>query len=161
LPDGPLSSPVEETVEDGRQSYLHLWKPHQCKTNVFIMPSALTIFYNTRCPICDAGISYQRRKLIDLAKQGEVEFRDINLEPEALAFHSVTVENIRRRLHALDENRNLMVGADVAIALWRLTPGQGWLASVFGNPVAVPLTRFCYNRFADLLCAWNRWMGHW
>jgi predicted DCC family thiol-disulfide oxidoreductase YuxK len=125
------------------------------------MLSTLTIFYNTRCPICDAGISYQRRKLIDLVKQGVMEFRDINLEPDALAEHRVSVEDIRRRLHALDHDNNLIVGADVAVALWLLTPGQGWLASVFGNPVAVPLTRFCYNRFADLLYAWNRWMGHW
>lgn len=125
------------------------------------MPSKLTIFYNTRCPICDAGISYQRAKLIDLVKQGVVEFRDINLEPDALAAHKVTVEDIRRRLHALDGNENLVVGADVAIALWRLTPGQGWMASVFDNPIILPLMRFAYDRFADLLYAWNRWMGHW
>jgi predicted DCC family thiol-disulfide oxidoreductase YuxK len=125
------------------------------------MPPTLTIFYNTRCPICDAGISYQRRKLIALVKNCLVEFRDINLEPEALAAYNVTVEDIRRRLHALDENRNLVVGADVAIALWRLTPGQGWLASLFGNPIILPLTCFGYDRFADLLYAWNKWMGHW
>ena len=125
------------------------------------MPPTLTIFYNTRCPICDAGISYQRRKLIDLVKQGVLEFRDINLEPEALAAHKIAVEDIRRRLHALDGDGHLVVGADVAIALWRLTPGQGWLALVFGNPIILPLTRFAYDRFADLLYAWNRWMGHW
>jgi predicted DCC family thiol-disulfide oxidoreductase YuxK len=125
------------------------------------MPPALTIYYNTRCPICDAGISYQRGKLIALVKQGQVEFRDINLEPEVLAEYRVSVEDVRWRLHALDHDKNLIVGADVAIALWRLTPGQGWLASVFGNPIALPLTRFCYNRFADLLYAWNKWMGHW
>jgi predicted DCC family thiol-disulfide oxidoreductase YuxK len=125
------------------------------------MPPTLTIFYNTRCPICDAGISYQRRKLIALVKNGLVEFRDINLEPDVLAEYRVSVEDIRRRLHALDGDRNLIVGADVAIALWRLTPGQGWLASVFGNPIILPLTRFGYDRFADLLYAWNKWMGHW
>jgi predicted DCC family thiol-disulfide oxidoreductase YuxK len=125
------------------------------------MPATLTIFYNTRCPICDAGISYQQRKLIALVKNGLVEFRDINLEPDALAEYRVSVEDIRRRLHALDHDNNLIVGADVAIALWRLTPGQGWLASVFGNPITLPLTRFGYDRFADLLYAWNKWMGHW
>jgi predicted DCC family thiol-disulfide oxidoreductase YuxK len=125
------------------------------------MPPALTIFYNTRCPICDAGISYQRRRLITLVKQGVVEFRDINLEAAALNVHHVSVEDIRRRLHALDENRKLLVGADVAIALWRITPGQGWLASLFGNPMSLPPARFCYDRFADLLYAWNKWMGHW
>jgi predicted DCC family thiol-disulfide oxidoreductase YuxK len=161
LPDGPLSSPVEETGEDVRQSYLHLWKQNECATNVIIMAATLIIFYNTRCPICDAGISYQRRKLINLVKQGVVEFRDINLEPDALAAHNVSVEDIRRRLHALDADGQLVVGADVAIALWGLTPGQTWLPKAFGNSIIFPLTRFGYNRFVDLLYAWNRWMGHW
>jgi predicted DCC family thiol-disulfide oxidoreductase YuxK len=125
------------------------------------MPATLTIFYNTRCPVCDAGISYQQRKLITLVKQGVVDFRDINLEPDALAVHQVTVEDIRRRLHGLDADGQLVIGADVAIALWHLTPGQAWLAKVFGNPITLPVTRFGYDRFADLLYAWNRWMGHW
>ena len=50
----------------------------------------------------------------------------------------------------------LLVGADVAIAVWRATPGEGWLASLLGNPVLLPVTRFVYDRFADLLYAWNR-----
>jgi len=25
----------------------------------------------------------------------------------------------------------------------------------------LPLTRFAYDRFADVLFAWNRWKGHW
>ena len=68
---------------------------------------------------------------------------------------------IRRRLHATDESGRLIVGADVAIAMWKVTPGEGWLASLFGNPVALPLTRFAYDRFADLLFAWNKRKGRW
>jgi predicted DCC family thiol-disulfide oxidoreductase YuxK len=34
-----------------------------------------------------------------------------------------TVDDIRRRLHAADEADRFVVGADVALALWRLTPG--------------------------------------
>lgn len=55
----------------------------------------------------------------------------------------------------------LTVGADVAIAVWRATPGEGWLATLFGNPVALPLTRFVYDRFANLLYVWNRRKGGW
>jgi len=45
--------------------------------------------------------------------------------------------------------------------MWRVTPGQSWLASLFGNPVMLPVTRFVYARFADILFAWNKWMGRW
>ena len=121
----------------------------------------LTVWYNTRCPVCDAGINRQRRRLIEAVKAGRVAFRDINFEPEALSAFGASLEDIRRRLHATDSEGRLLVGADVAVAVWRLTPGEGWLASLFGNPVALPLTRIAYDRFADLLYSWNRRKGRW
>jgi len=121
----------------------------------------LTVWYNTRCPVCDAGINRQRNKLIAAVKAGTIAFRDINLEPDALAAHGAGIEDVRRRLHATEATGRLLVGADVAIAVWRLTPGEGWLATLFGNALARPLTRLGYDRFADLLYAWNRRKGHW
>jgi predicted DCC family thiol-disulfide oxidoreductase YuxK len=121
----------------------------------------LTVWYNTRCPVCDAGIRRQRAGLIAAVRAGLIEFRDINLEPEALAAHGVPIEDIRRRLHATDEAGRLLVGADVAIAVWRLTPGERWLAVLAGNPMVRPATRFVYDRFADWLYAWNRRKGRW
>jgi predicted DCC family thiol-disulfide oxidoreductase YuxK len=47
------------------------------------------------------------------------------------------------------------------MAIWLATPGQAWLGRLFGLPVLRQITRFAYDRFADLLFAWNRWMGHW
>ena len=121
----------------------------------------LTVWYNTRCPVCDAGIDWQRNKLLSAVREGRIEFRDINQQPDALASHSVSLDDVRRRLHATDEAGRLIVGADVAIAVWRATPGEAWLATLFGNPVALPVTRFAYDRFADLLYAWNRRKGRW
>jgi len=126
------------------------------------MPSPLlTVWYNTRCPVCDAGITRQRNKLLAAVQAGTIAFRDINLEPQALAAYGAGIEDVRRRLHATDEAGRLLTGADVAIAVWRLTPGEGWIAALLGNPVVRPLTRFVYDRFADLLYAWNRRKGRW
>jgi predicted DCC family thiol-disulfide oxidoreductase YuxK len=121
----------------------------------------LTVWYNTRCPVCDAGIVRQKRRLIEAVKAGRIEFRDINLEPAALTGFGASLEDIRRRLHATDADGRLLVGADVAIAVWQVTPGEGWLAGLFGNRLTLPLTRFAYDRFADLLYAWNRRNGRW
>ena len=121
----------------------------------------LVVWYNTRCPVCNAGIDRQRNKLIAAVEAGTIEFRDINLSPDALARFGASLEDVRRRLHATDEAGHLIVGADVAIAVWRLTPGEHWLAALLGNPVMRPVTRFGYDRFADLLYAWNRRKGHW
>jgi predicted DCC family thiol-disulfide oxidoreductase YuxK len=121
----------------------------------------LTVWYNTRCPVCDAGIDWQRNRLLAAVRAGTIKFNDINEEPDALSRYGATLDDIRRRLHATDEAGRLIVGADVAVALWRITPGQGWLAALFGNGVALPVTRFFYDRFADLLFAWNRRKGRW
>ena len=112
-------------------------------------------------PVCDAGIDWQRNKLLALVRAGTVELRDINEQPDALAHFGASLDDIRRRLHATDEAGRLVVGADVAIAPWRLTPGEGWLAALFGNRVALPVTRFVYDRLADLLFAWNKWSRRW
>lgn len=122
---------------------------------------ALTVWYNTRCPVCDAGIRRQRHRLVDAVKAGRIAFRDINLEPDALAAYGAGLEDIRRRLHALDGGGRLITGADVAIAVWRETPGEAWQAKLLGNRLVLPLARFGYDRFADLLYAWNRRKGHW
>src|SRR4051794_400891 len=121
----------------------------------------LVVWYNTRCPVCDAGVSWQRNKLLALVRAGTVSFEDINFEPRALAAFGVSLDDVRRRLHATDQSGRLVVGADVAIAIWRLTPGEHWLAWLAGNPVILPLTRIAYDRFADLLFAWNRRKGRW
>jgi predicted DCC family thiol-disulfide oxidoreductase YuxK len=42
-----------------------------------------------------------------------------------------------------------------------MTPGEGWLATLLGNPIMRPVTRFAYDRFADLPWGWNRRKGRW
>ncbi len=121
----------------------------------------LTVWYNTRCPVCNGGIDWQRNKLVSLVRAGEIEFEDINQQPDALARFGASLDDVRRRLHATDANGKLIAGADVAIAIWRKTPGEGWLATLFGNRATLPLTRFFYDRFADLLFAWNNRNGRW
>jgi predicted DCC family thiol-disulfide oxidoreductase YuxK len=130
-------------------------------TDVPTQGNRLVVWYNTRCPVCNAGITRQQRRLIEAVKAGRVEFRDINFEPEALAAYGASLEDIRRRLHATDADGRLLIGADVAIAVWRVTPGERWIAALLGNRLIRPLTRFAYDRFADLLYAWNRRNGRW
>jgi predicted DCC family thiol-disulfide oxidoreductase YuxK len=92
-------------------------------------------------------------------RAGHISFRDINDEPAAFTACGASLDDVRRRLHATDETGRLIVGTNVMIAIWLITPGEGWLASLFGNLVMRPVTRFGYDRFADLLFAWNRWKG--
>jgi len=125
------------------------------------MAPLLTVYYNTKCPVCNGGIDWQRSRLVQAARAGLIDFRDINLEPEALSRFGAGLEDVRRRLHAIDADGHLRVGADCAIAICQLTPGDGWLARIVRLPVIRPIARVVYDRFADLLYAWNRRKGHW
>jgi predicted DCC family thiol-disulfide oxidoreductase YuxK len=125
------------------------------------MQSKLTVWYNTKCPVCDRGIDWQRSRLVKAARSGAIEFRDINLEPEALSRFGAGIEDVRRRLHGVDAEGRLFVGSDCAVEVWRRTPGDGWLAQLVDFPVIRSLSRFAYDRFADLLYRWNRRKNHW
>ena len=125
------------------------------------MRSRLVVWYNTKCPVCDGGINWQRNRLVRAARAGAIEFRDINLEPAALAGFGAGIEDVRRRLHAVNAEGRLFVGADCAVEIWRRTPGHAWLGRLVGLPVVRHISRFAYDRFADLLYAWNRRKGHW
>ena len=124
-------------------------------------PSKLTVWYNTKCPVCNAGIDRQRNRLLRAAQSGSIEFRDINFEPAALAGFGAGIEEVRRSLHGVDAEGRLYVGADCAIAIWRRTPGDVWLGWFAALPGIRQIARFAYNILADRLYAWNRRKGHW
>jgi predicted DCC family thiol-disulfide oxidoreductase YuxK len=125
------------------------------------MPGKLTVWYNTRCPVCNAGINRQRDRLLQAVRSQAIEFRDINLEPNALESFGADLEAVRRSLHAVDAEGRLYVGADCAIAIWSRTPGQGWFGRLAGLPGLRWLARVLYDAFADRLYTWNRRRGHW
>jgi len=125
------------------------------------MNPKLTVWYNTKCPVCSSGITWHKRRLIQAAKTRAIEFRDINLEPQALSQHGAGLEDIRRRLHALDDDGHLHTGIECVIEIWRRTPGMSWLASVLGTPGVRQISGFAYDRFADVIYAWNRRKKHW
>ena len=54
--------------------------------------------------ILDAGIRDQKRRLHDLLVSGVVVFEDINLRPDALYQFGAQLEDIRKKLHAIDAN---------------------------------------------------------
>ena len=125
------------------------------------MRSRLVVWYNTKCPVCDGGINWQRNRLARGPRRRAIEFRDINLEPDALAHFGAGIEGVRRRLHAVDAEGRLFVGADCAAEIWLRTPGDAWLGRLLGLPVVRPIARFAYHRSADVLYSWNRRKGHW
>ena len=125
------------------------------------METKLTVWYNTKCPVCDAGIDLQRNRLLRAVRANAIEFRDINLEPDALSRFGAGLEDVRRRLHGVDAEGLLYVGADCGAAIFMRTPGQAWLGRLIRLPFIRQIARILYDGFADLLYAWNRRAKHW
>ena len=119
----------------------------------------LKVYYNSACPVCNAGIRGQRRLMEGCPV--DVEWIDIHSRPDALEQIGAPQEFVRERLHVVDENGELRVGAEAFRALWTHTPGQSGLARLTGLPLLNPLSKWVYNAFAALLYAWNRANRRW
>jgi predicted DCC family thiol-disulfide oxidoreductase YuxK len=98
---------------------------------------------------------------MEYARAEAVDWRDINLEPDALAACGASLDDVRRKLYTIDDSGRVHIGADAFIALWRATPGQRWLGRLVGAPVVRAIARALYDWFAGRLYAWNQRKGRW
>jgi predicted DCC family thiol-disulfide oxidoreductase YuxK len=117
------------------------------------------VYYNSACPVCNAGIEYQQQRLGD--SSDAIEWIDVHSRNEAVCDLNQDLEAVRERLHVVDEEGELHVGADAFAELWSKTPGQSAWARVARVPGLRPVWRALYNGFAALLYRWNRINRHW
>jgi len=114
-----------------------------------------TVYYNSACPVCDAGVCYQRAKM----DPSSVRFVDVHTEPDVARELGIDIELLRERLHVRDSSGLLLEGDSAFAALWSQTPGQRWLAQLM-RPLRW-LSGPAYRLLARLLYRWNRWRGNW
>lgn len=119
----------------------------------------LEIFYNSACPVCDAGIRDQRARM---TRQGaDAAWKDIAADHERVCEIGAELDKVRHSLHVRDEAGTVYVGADAIARLMQATRGQKWLGHLMMWPPVRPIARWLYDRFADRLYAWNRKHGRW
>ena len=118
------------------------------------------VYYNSACPVCNAGIKEQRRRM-EACGIKDIEWIDVHAQPEAVAEVDASLEQVRERLHVKTSEGRIDVGADAFTQLWSQTPSQRWLARLFRLPVLRQVSRWGYNGFARRLYRWNRAKKHW
>jgi predicted DCC family thiol-disulfide oxidoreductase YuxK len=118
------------------------------------------VYYNSACPVCNAGIEAERRRL-EADGRRPVEWIDVHTHPEAVCEVGASLEAVRERLYVRDAAGRLAIGADAIAALCAETPGQRWLARLLRLPGISALARGSYNLFARGLYRWNRARRHW
>ena len=109
--------------------------------------------------MCDAGIKYQRQKLDDV--KDELEWIDVHQTNEAVAEINSDLEFVRERLHVVDEDGTLHVGADAVAVIWGKTQHQKVLSKLIRTPGIRTLSRWLYNAFAKCLYWRNRKQLRW
>ncbi|PLC03761.1 DUF393 domain-containing protein [Variovorax sp. RO1] len=125
-------------------------------------PSALSppraiVYYNSACPVCDAGVCAMRDRL----SGDSVEWVDVHARPEVLTPLGLQLEDVRERLHLVDASGTQRVGADAIAGVLALSPRWQWLAGPMRWPGLRAVGAWLYNTFARQLYRWNRSRGHW
>jgi predicted DCC family thiol-disulfide oxidoreductase YuxK len=118
---------------------------------------AIKVYYNSACPVCNAGINNQKNKMPSC----QIDWKDVHTQPGIYKEVSSNLELVRERLHAVDEKGEVKVGMDAFVVIWRNSPHERWKATLISFPVLRQISNFLYNVFAWFLYKWNRWKGHW
>ena len=121
--------------------------------------SKTRVYYNSACPVCNAGIAAERRRME--ACNVDAEWIDIHRNPGRLQEIGASQEFVRKRLHVADDSGAVRVGAAAFGALWNQTPQMRILATLLRLPVIGTVANLAYNVFAAGLYRWNRWHGRW
>lgn len=116
-----------------------------------------TIYYNSACPVCDAGIRSEQERLAGCA----VRWVDVHADPDAARAVGAGVEDVRRRLHVVDAAGRVLVGSEAIAELSAQGRGRRWLARALRLPGLRRLGTLGYDLFAAALYRWNLRRGHW
>ena len=117
----------------------------------------IEVYYNSACPVCDAGIAAQKDKM----QACSVNWQDVHCNPSFVDDINSELEFVRKRLHLVTTDGKLLVGFDAFLELWRHSPKEHWKAVFFGLPVIRQISAVSYNIFAAALYKWNKAKKHW
>ena len=119
----------------------------------------LRILYNSVCPVCRKGICYFERRT-PVGPSGVI-YDDVSASPSDWAARGIELNDVRRKLHAVMPDGQIVKGWPAVAALWQETPGYGWLARLGSLPVLNWGARAGYATAAQFLWWWNRASGRW
>ncbi|WP_028671652.1 thiol-disulfide oxidoreductase DCC family protein [Saccharospirillum impatiens] len=117
----------------------------------------IRVYYNSACPVCDAGIAAQKKR----ATYCGIEFEDVHLDNAKVTELNTDLAAVRERLHVIDTEGNLRVGFEAFIAIWENSPSEQWKARVSKVAGLRWLLNQVYKVFARCLYLWNRALKHW
>lgn len=105
----------------------------------------LEVFYDGLCRLCSAEIEHYRRK--DTAKR--VRWVDIAAADFDASKEGLDAREIHEKMHARwSESRELAIGVDAFLAIWKVVPGFGVMRRFVGVRAFRPIFELGYRAFA-------------
>jgi predicted DCC family thiol-disulfide oxidoreductase YuxK len=104
---------------------------------------ALTVFYNGACPICRRYI--ERYQAASAGRSRLIAWCDAAAAPWALKRWHVEPGAALLRLHSVDADGRLLVGAAAFARLWRELPGYRWAGLLMAVPGITPVAEWVYS----------------
>ena len=102
------------------------------------------MFFDGGCPICRREVDFYRR----LDQAGRVQWYDITADTRALTALGIRPRDAQARLHALDRQGSIRIGAAAFVAIWRELPYWRWLARLAAVPGMVAVMDAVYRPYA-------------
>lgn len=96
----------------------------------------VTLFYDGSCPLCQAEIKH----LIKYDQTYKLELVDISQPDFSQRYPELSFRTLNRRLHALDDRGQWLLGLDATYAIWSAVGKRHWV---------LPLKWRWFRLFAD------------
>jgi len=100
------------------------------------------VFFDGSCPLCAREISLYSK----LDKDDEIEWVDVS-QPEPATPVGITRERLLSRIHLLDSEGKLQIGASAFFFIWKKLPGWRWLGNLEKNKLIFFLAQIFYEIF--------------
>ncbi|MDD1610426.1 MAG: DUF393 domain-containing protein [Methylococcaceae bacterium] len=117
----------------------------------------IEVYYNSACPVCNAGIESQKGKMKDCS----IDWKDVHSDYSLVNNIDSELEFVRERLHLVNAEGKLLVGFDAFLEIWRHSPKEQGKVKFFGLPIIRQISTIFYNTFAAVLYKWNKAKKHW
>lgn len=88
------------------------------------MTHALTLFYDSKCPLCAVEIQHMMRR----DTHRVIRFEDIHAEDFSVRFPWLPPERAMQLLHGQRADGEVILGLDVTVLAWSLVGKQHWVA---------------------------------
>ena len=118
---------------------------------------SLSVYFNSACPVCNAGISSQKNK----STACSIQWKDVHENNQLVNELNKNLTTVRKYLHVIDENNQQYIGIHAFILLWENSPKEQWKAYFFALPAIRQLSQLGYYTFANCLYIWNKLRKNW